>query len=91
MGLCGSYSNSDWYGSVLTIISLETMKIFVLKESNSDARVSASPETTKKLVELGLDVNVQAMLAQNQIFLMTLILKMVQRFLIIYLKSVPLI
>ena len=60
MGLCGSYSNSDWYGSVLTIISLETMKIFVLKESNSDARVSASPETTKKLVELGLDVNVQS-------------------------------
>ena len=36
------------------------MKIFVLKESNSDARVSASPETTKKLVELGLDVNVQS-------------------------------
>ena len=35
------------------------MKIFVLKETNSDARVSASPETTKKLVELGLDVNVQ--------------------------------
>ena len=35
------------------------MKIFVLKESNSDARVSASPETTKKLVELGLDVNIQ--------------------------------
>ena len=36
------------------------MKIFVLKETNSDARVSASPETTKKLVELGLDVNVQS-------------------------------
>ena len=35
------------------------MKIFVLKETNSDARVSASPETTKKLVEMGLDVNIQ--------------------------------
>jgi len=59
VGLYRGYSNFDRNGSLLTIISLLIMKIFVLKETNSDARVSASPETTKKLVELGLDVNVQ--------------------------------
>ena len=35
------------------------MKIFVLKETNLDSRVSASPETTKKLIELGFDVYIQ--------------------------------
>ena len=35
------------------------MKIIVLKESNSESRVAVSPETVKKLSEMGHSVFIQ--------------------------------
>ena len=35
------------------------MHAYILKESDSELRVAASPESTKKMVEMGLSVSVQ--------------------------------
>ena len=35
------------------------MRAYILKESESELRVSASPDSVKKMVELGIAVNIQ--------------------------------
>ena len=35
------------------------MQVYILKESNSDSRVAASPDTVKKMKDWGLNVVIQ--------------------------------
>ncbi len=44
------------------------MRAYILKESDSEFRVSASPESVKKMVELGISVNIQTTAGQNSNF-----------------------
>ncbi len=44
------------------------MRAYILKESDSELRVSASPESVKKMVELGISVNIQTTAGKNSNF-----------------------
>ena len=44
------------------------MQVYILKESNSDSRVAASPETVKKMMDWGLNVVVQDNAGSNSNF-----------------------
>ena len=44
-----------------------------LKESDGEPRVSATPETVKKMTSLGIKVTVEAVLAQHRVSKMPLI------------------
>ena len=44
------------------------MRAYILKESESELRVSASPDSVKKMVELGISVNIQSAAGQNSNF-----------------------
>ena len=44
------------------------MRAYILKESESELRVSASPDSVKKMVELGISVNIQTAAGQNSNF-----------------------
>ena len=67
MGFCwGSCRfGFDGYFFNLTIL---LMRAYILKESDSELRVSASPESVKKMVELGISVNIQTTAGQNSNF-----------------------
>ena len=55
----------DGYFFNLTIL---LMRAYILKESESELRVSASPDSVKKMVELGISVNIQTTAGQNSNF-----------------------
>ena len=44
------------------------MQVYILKESNSDSRVAASPDTVKKMTDWGLNVVIQAEAGINSNF-----------------------
>ena len=44
------------------------MRAYILKESESELRVSASPDSVKKMVELGISVNIQTAAGQDSNF-----------------------
>ena len=49
-------------------INFKFMHAYILKESESELRVSASPDSVKKMVELGISVNIQTTAGQNSNF-----------------------
>ena len=49
-------------------LNIKFMRAYILKESESELRVSASPDSVKKMVELGISVNIQTAAGQNSNF-----------------------
>ena len=49
-------------------LNFKFMRAYILKESESELRVSASPDSVKKMVELGISVNIQTAAGQNSNF-----------------------
>ena len=49
-------------------LNFKFMRAYILKESESELRVSASPDSVKKMVELGISVNIQTTAGQNSNF-----------------------
>ncbi len=49
-------------------LNFNSMRAYILKESDSELRVAASPDSVKKMVELGISVNIQTTAGQNSNF-----------------------
>ena len=49
-------------------LNFKFMRAYILKESDSELRVSASPDSVKKMVELGISVSIQTAAGQNSNF-----------------------
>ena len=49
-------------------LNFKFMRAYILKESESELRVSASPDSVKKMVELGISVNIQTAAGQSSNF-----------------------
>ena len=49
-------------------LNFKFMRAYILKESESELRVSASPDSVKKMVDLGISVNIQTSAGQNSNF-----------------------
>jgi NAD(P) transhydrogenase subunit alpha len=62
---CSCRFGFDGYFFNLTLL---LMRAYILKESDTELRVSASPESVKKMVELGISVNIQTTAGQNSNF-----------------------
>ena len=67
MGFCWCRCRFGLDGYFFNLIIL-LMRAYILKESDSELRVSASPESVKKMVELGISVNIQTTAGQNSNF-----------------------
>ena len=67
MGFCWCRRRFDLDGYFFNLTIL-LMRAYILKESESELRVSASPESVKKMVELGISVNLQTTAGQNSNF-----------------------
>ncbi len=67
MGVCWCYCCFGFDGNFFNI-NFKFMRAYILKESESELRVSASPDSVKKMVELGISVNIQSAAGQNSNF-----------------------
>ena len=67
MGVCWCCCCIDFDGNFFTL-NFKFMRAYILKESESELRVSASPDSVKKMVELGISVNIQTAAGHNSNF-----------------------
>ena len=67
MGLCWYCCCISFDGNFFNL-NFKFMRAYILKESESELRVSASPDSVKKMVELGISVNIQTTAGQNSNF-----------------------
>ena len=67
MGICWRCRCTGFDGNFFNL-NFKFMRAYILKESESELRVSASPDSVKKMVELGISVNIQTTAGQNSNF-----------------------
>ncbi len=67
MGVCWCCCFIGFDGNFFNL-NFKFMRAYILKESESELRVSASPDSVKKMVELGISVNIQTTAGQNSNF-----------------------
>ena len=67
MGVCLCCCCIGFDGNFFNL-NFKFMRAYILKESESELRVSASPDSVKKMVELGISVNIQTAAGQNSNF-----------------------
>ena len=67
MGVCWCCCCIGFDGNFFNL-NFKFMRAYILKESGSELRVSASPDSVKKMVELGISVNIQTTAGQNSNF-----------------------
>ena len=67
MGVCWCCFCIGFDGNFFNL-NFKFMRAYILKESESELRVSASPDSVKKMVELGISVNIQTAAGQNSNF-----------------------
>ena len=67
MGFCWCCCRFGLDGNFFNL-NFKFMRAYILKESKSELRVSASPDSVKKMVELGISVNIQTAAGQNSNF-----------------------
>ena len=67
MGVCWRCCCIGFDGNFFNL-NFKFMRAYILKESESELRVSASPDSVKKMVELGISVNIQTAAGQNSNF-----------------------
>ena len=67
MGFCWYNCCFGFDGNFFNLTIL-IMRAYILKESDTELRVSASPESVKKMVDLGISVNIQTNAGQNSNF-----------------------
>ena len=67
MGVCWCDCCIGFDGNFFNL-NFKFMRAYILKESESELRVSASPDSVKKMVELGISVNIQTAAGQNSNF-----------------------
>ena len=67
MGVCWWCCCFGFDGNFFNL-NFKFMRAYILKESESELRVSASPDSVKKMVELGISVNIQTAAGQNSNF-----------------------
>ena len=67
MGFCWRCCCIGFDGNFFNL-NFKFMRAYILKESESELRVSASPDSVKKMVELGISVNIQTTAGQNSNF-----------------------
>ena len=67
MGFCWRCCCISFDGNFFNL-NFKFMRAYILKESESELRVSASPDSVKKMVELGISVNIQTTAGQNSNF-----------------------
>ena len=67
MGVCWCCCCIDFDGNFFNL-NFKFMRAYILKESESELRVSASPDSVKKMVELGISVNIQTAAGQSSNF-----------------------
>ena len=67
MGVCWCCCCIVFDGNFFNL-NFKFMRAYILKESESELRVSASPDSVKKMVELGISVNIQTTAGQNSNF-----------------------
>ena len=67
MGVCWRCFCIGFDGNFFNL-NFKFMRAYILKESESELRVSASPDSVKKMVELGISVNIQTAAGQNSNF-----------------------
>ena len=67
MGVCCCCFCIGFDGNFFNL-NFKFMRAYILKESESELRVSASPDSVKKMVELGISVNIQTAAGQNSNF-----------------------
>ncbi len=67
MGVCWCCYCIGFDGNFFNL-NFKFMRAYILKESESELRVSASPDSVKKMVELGISVNIQTSAGQNSNF-----------------------
>ena len=67
MGVCCCCCSIGFDGNFFNL-NFKFMRAYILKESESELRVSASPDSVKKMVELGISVNIQTTAGQNSNF-----------------------
>ena len=67
MGVCWYCCCIGFDGNFFNL-NFKFMRAYILKESKSELRVSASPDSVKKMVELGISVNIQTAAGQNSNF-----------------------
>ncbi len=67
MGVCCCCCCIGFDGNFFNL-NFKFMRAYILKESESELRVSASPDSVKKMVELGISVNIQTSAGQNSNF-----------------------
>ena len=67
MGVCWCCCCFGFDGNFFNL-NFKFMRAYILKESESELRVSASPDSVKKMVELGISVNIQTAAGQNSNF-----------------------
>ena len=67
MGICCCCCCIGFDGNFFNL-NFKFMRAYILKESESELRVSASPDSVKKMVELGISVNIQTTAGQNSNF-----------------------
>ena len=67
MGVCWCCCFIGFDGNFFNL-NFKFMRAYILKESESELRVSASPDSVKKMIELGISVNIQTTAGQNSNF-----------------------
>ena len=67
MGVCWCCCCIGFDGNFFNL-NFKFMRAYILKESESELRVSASPDSVKKMVELGISVNIQTTAGENSNF-----------------------
>ncbi len=67
MGVCWCCCCIGFDGNFFNL-NFKFMRAYILKESESELRVSASPNSVKKMIELGISVNIQTTAGQNSNF-----------------------
>ena len=67
MGVCWCCCRFGFDGNFFNL-NLKFMRVYILKESNSQLRVSASPDSVKKMIEIVISVNIQTAALQNSNF-----------------------
>ena len=67
MGICWYCCCIGFDGNFFNL-NFKFMRAYILKESESELRVSASPDSVKKMVELGISVNIQTAAGQSSNF-----------------------
>ena len=67
MGVCWCCCFIGFDGNFFNL-NFKFMRAYILKESETELRVSASPDSVKKMIELGISVNIQTAAGQSSNF-----------------------